>query len=229
MQETFGTVVVDTLWKARLRKEIEAQRKVDSLSMEMYGSTRNFQMNLANQCAEKEGLRLKYPHNRIEDVVEKEIKQSPQERSSLKGLDGDSLEAMAMQHLKKRPTQKWDVPQLASHEVGWLLANPVRSHSVEPPRRHAKRQAKRLERLGLLTSGSTPVWPPKSTWMPTSNRVMDRIRSAPHIVGNETHQNIAKLNRRTYFKPNQCDVTAYAETYVHHMKHDPFNQAKAGR
>ena len=39
------------------------------------------------------GLQPRHAHNRLETVVEKEIKQSPQQRMSAEGMDPNSMEA----------------------------------------------------------------------------------------------------------------------------------------
>lgn len=110
-------------WRERLRKETDTAAAAG-------GSTRRFQMNLAN-CSGSCGLPfLKHSHNRIEIVAEKEIKQTPQTRMSLKGMDPNSFEVMAIKHTAKRPTEKWDIPMSTSHEIGWLLAKPVRAATL---------------------------------------------------------------------------------------------------
>jgi hypothetical protein len=223
-------VRVEYLWKQRLWTEQGAKRKADLDAIARHGRPSNFQMNFANQNRLVEGMPITFSHNRIEMVTEKEIKQSPQERSNLAEVDWTTMEGMAIKHLEKKPQQKFDLPVCAAQEVGWLLAHPVRSTSVEPPRRQAKRLARRLERLGMTTSGSTPAWSPKTSSMPTSASAMTRIRSAPHVIGNETHPDVGQLNNRRWRYPkNKCDVNQYAETYMHLMKHHPFDKEKAGR
>eukprot|EP00932_Pfiesteria_piscicida_P005461 SRR837773.15368.p1 GENE.SRR837773.15368~~SRR837773.15368.p1 ORF type:complete len:186 (+),score=50.11 SRR837773.15368:82-558(+) len=90
-------------------------------------------MNLSNTCASGGFLGLKYSHNRMEMITEKEHKQSPQARTSLKGMDPGSMEVVAIKHLMKRPTEKWDLPVTTSQESGWLIANPVRAESLLAP------------------------------------------------------------------------------------------------
>jgi len=226
----YDRVRTEQLWRQTLATEQESKRSADDANMAAYGSVMNFQMNMANQNASGGAPALKYSHNRLEVVTEKEIKQSPQERSGKQGVgDPNAMEVMAIQHLNKGPTQKWDVNCTASQEIGWLLANPVRSHSLVPASGKANsRHLERMRRQGL--DASQLVFSQKSTSMPTSERAMTRIRSAPHIAGGGPHEAIGVLNSQRWRRPkNKCDVTGYAETYMHLMKHDPFNKAMAGR
>jgi hypothetical protein len=226
----YDRVRLEFQYRQAVKKEKEALQKAAEDNIRSYGSANNFQMNFANQNRWDGGSpALKYSHNRIEQVTEKEIKKSPQERSSMKGLADDSVEVMAIKHMRKRPTEKWDVPICGSHEIGWLLANPVRSDALEPPNGKATRRHKeRMRRQGL--SASQIMFSPKSSSMPTSDRVMPKILSAPHISGDPPHRALDNLNSRRLYKPKgSCDVTRYAAAYYYAMKHDAFNKALAGR
>jgi len=97
----------EAVWVTQVNREKDVFRK---------GGVPAFQMDLA--------------HGRMETVTEKEIKQSPQARRTLKGIDSGSLEVQAIKHLARRPTDKWDIPMTASQEQGWLLANPVRADTI---------------------------------------------------------------------------------------------------
>merc|ERR1712176_146280 len=107
----FDRVRVETTWRDRLRKENECRSAV---------GPSGYQLNLVNCCDSGGFLGLKYSHNRMEIVTEKEIKQSPQARSSMKGMDPCSLEVQAIKHMGKGPTQKWDLPMTTAQDSGWL-------------------------------------------------------------------------------------------------------------
>ncbi|CAK9017869.1 unnamed protein product [Durusdinium trenchii] len=63
-------------------------------------------MNLAQLSASGGFLHLKHAHNRLETVVEKEIKQSPQQRMSAEGMDPTSMEVLAIKHMSRKPQEK---------------------------------------------------------------------------------------------------------------------------
>merc|ERR1719352_2114016 len=89
-------------------------------------------MNLANQCGTSGLLRLKHSHNRIEIVTEKEHKQTPDARRSLKGMNPKSFEVLAIKHLSRTPPDKWDLPEAVSHDYGWMQKDFVRADSMSP-------------------------------------------------------------------------------------------------
>lgn len=235
----YDRVRVEFTWKDRVKKEMESRHEAKNQMGD--ANEKNFQMNLLNANGSSGLMSLKHSHNRIEMVTEKEIKQSPQTRMSLKGLDPDSMEVMAIKHIYKRPTEKFDVPFLSSQDVGWLLANPVRSHVLEPgkvPRKGRKtvptrpRDAARTdsELLGGSSVSRLSAYSPKTSSMPTSANAMQRTRSEPHLLRGPKMEEINFLNNRKWYRPKStCDVTQYASAYVTLMKHDPFNQKMAGR
>mmetsp|Transcript_49617 Transcript_49617/g.91573 ORF Transcript_49617/g.91573 Transcript_49617/m.91573 type:complete len:232 (+) Transcript_49617:96-791(+) len=214
----FSRVRVETLWKQAIGKE------TDTLAMqrEKQGNP-SFQMNLTNM-SKSTGLDiLRHSHNRIELVTEKEQKQSPQARMSLKGLDPDSFEVAVVKHQDLGVTAKWDVPICASHEVGWLLANPVHADTLRAPT--ASRS------LADLRRRQTPT-PAVTTVTPANDHLLTRSRSTPQVSGGPPHRELSRLLdcSSRWRRPNStCDVTRYTETYITNLKHSPFNKQMAGR
>ncbi|CAE7944373.1 NLRC3 [Symbiodinium sp. KB8] len=128
MYNQFDRVRVEYTWKDRIRKETEAR---------LSGPRSGFQMNMAQLSASGGFLHLKHAHNRLETVVEKEIKQSPQQRMSAEGMDPNSMEVLAIKHMARRPPEKsqsqttwqsvaslfaaltrFDTPMTTTHELG---------------------------------------------------------------------------------------------------------------
>lgn len=216
----FDRVRIETTWRLRLRKEREVREAVSAA-----GATGTFQMNLVNCCDSGGFSRLKHSHNRMELVTEKEIKQSPAARTSLKGLDPESMEVMAVKHLGRRPTDKWDVPMTTSQESGWLLANPVRADSlILPP---WQRQTRRSAPGGPYEEEEGPtVLPPMSLTLPANSRVLERIKSAPQLPTGPPAPQLAQLNNRRWHRPKgKCDVTTYSEAYITMNHFSPFSVA----
>lgn len=186
------------------------------------GATGSFQMNLANVNANGGYLRMNYSHNRLETVTEKEHKQSPQARTSLKGMDPDSLEVMAIKHISRKPTEKWDLPATTAQESGWLIANPVRAQSLmlpspPPPRRSRSHARHRKGGVGGLWGPDSPprVVPERALMMPANTKVLDRIKSAPELPMGHTAPELRHINSRRWYRPKGgCDVTDYAEAYI---------------
>jgi len=116
----YERVRVESVWRERLRKEADKHE---------LGT--NFQMNLMNRTDSSGLLTLKHSHNRIEIVTEKEHKQSPQARSSIKGMDPGSYEVQAIRHIDKKPAHKNELPIKSSDTVGWLLSRPTRSQYID--------------------------------------------------------------------------------------------------
>jgi len=226
----YDRVKMETLWKQRLNFEKHVKRQNDEHNIKTYGDCKNFQMNMGNAQYYPGVANIKGSHSRLEVVTEKEIAQSPQARSSMKGVDPTSVESMAVQHLKKGPTQKWDVNVTASQEIGWLLANPVRSHQLEPANgKPSRRHIERLKRQGSVPS--EVLWSARSSSLPTSERIKNS-RSMPHIEAEHCsqHPEVGMLNNSKWRKPKtQYEETKYAAAYYHIMKHDPFNKTAAGR
>jgi len=217
----YERVRVETVWRQRLSKEAEV--RANAIASRPKGVSA-FQMNLANREGSCGLLGKKHCHNRIEIVTEKEHKQSPEARRSIKGMDPDSFEVQAIKHLEKKPADKWDLPMASSHDVGWLLAHPVRADTLRPPRQRGKFG-------GSSSMNSTaPGALPRSSSLPTNDFVLERSRSAPHLATGPHHPHLAHLNNRAWHRPKvQCDVTTYANQYVTLLHHNPFNQTAVGR
>jgi len=224
---------VENTWRARLRKEAELRHRV--------GRTANFQMNLANQCGTSGLLRLQHSHNRIEIVTEKEIKQAPDDRRSVKGMDPTSFEVLSIKHLDKKPFQKWDLPQATSHDIGWLQSEFVRAKTIARPTMAqtasgsffsgSVSEAGASAYAGSIAS-SAPTVLSKATSIvsPANDHILRRVQSAPHLDTGPKPKEVKQLNNIRWRRPQRsCDVTNYAEAYQTSLKHSPFNQAAAGR
>jgi hypothetical protein len=237
----FDRVRVEKSWKENIQKEKDVL--ADS-------GPACFQMNLANQCNTSGLLRLKHSHQRIEIVSEKEHKQAPDVRKSLKGMDPNSFAVLAIKHLGKKPTQKWELPEITSHDLGWMQGDFVRAATLSP--------AKAADGKFFGSSGKAPVatrsWsasagtggsvagsamasssaasmPSKNTIVIVANdHILRRIQSAPNLPTGPRPQEAQVLNSVKWRRPmRSSDVTTYAEIYQSMLKHSPFDQAAAGR
>mmetsp|Transcript_48077 Transcript_48077/g.127292 ORF Transcript_48077/g.127292 Transcript_48077/m.127292 type:complete len:215 (-) Transcript_48077:168-812(-) len=198
----YERVRVESTWRERLQKESNRRALSESC-----GSRPTFQMNLANQCGSGGLLALKHSHNRIELITEKEIKTTPAERESAGGMDPNSLEATAIRRFGKKPTEKFDMPMVSAHDIGWLLAKPMRPRSSSC---HPSLSQDKDRQIGEH-AGTSVVLPPIS-------------REEMPLAA------VRKLNGTTWRRPKGlCDVTQYSETYMSLLHHNPFNQAAAGR
>jgi len=216
---------VETIWRERLKKDADLRAAAEASGSGSGG----FQMNLANLYASSGLLSLKYSHNRIELITEKEHAQAPASRTSLEGMDPESFEVGAIKHLAKKPTEKWDMPALTSHDVGWLLASPVRSKTLRD-RTRGRTLAASGARWSTSSASDLAAPEPFSFAMPTSKRAMQRTRSAPGLPTSPNMDEVGVLNNRKWFRPKgSSDVTKYAECYVASLHHNPFNQSAAGR
>mmetsp|Transcript_9371 Transcript_9371/g.21312 ORF Transcript_9371/g.21312 Transcript_9371/m.21312 type:complete len:240 (-) Transcript_9371:135-854(-) len=220
----FDRVRVETMWKDRLRKETDVRRAV---------SPSGFQLNLANSCTNGGLLRLKHSHNRLEIVTEKDLKQSPQARTSLKGLEPGSLPVMAIKHVGRGPQQKWDMPLTSSQDSGWLLANPMTSQALLSEAVPMTRSTSgplpgtmAVTGFGGRSSFGQVVSKPLSLTTPANDHVLGRIKSSPAISSGDSHPSLKRLNNRRWHRPkNTCDVSQYAEAYQVLMHCSPFNQS----
>lgn len=201
-------------------------------------------MNLANQSGSGGLLALSHSHNRIEIVSDKEHKQAPHVRKSLKGMDPNSFEVLAIKHLSKTPSHKWDLSELESHEYGWLQSDFVRAATMR--KAHAKYCAGDAQdsvargnpstseppagslAASLLSSFSAPA--KKTIVMVANDHILGRVQSAPSLPIGPRAEEVKGLNTPKWRKPiHKSDVTGYAEIYRSLLKHNPFNQAAAGR
>lgn len=233
---------VESTWKDRLRAEQELRLSNTK--------RQGFQMNLANQCGTSGLLRLKFSHNRQEYVTEKEHLQSPDARRSIKGMDPNSFEVLAIKHLDKKPPHKWDLPNISSHEYGWMQGDFCRAETLSPSKtasagffghsgqsptatRAASTSASSSKYAGshaaasLSSAGSSK---PQSVVMVANDHILRRIQSAPHLPTGPRPPEAKELNNVKWRRPQRsCDVTNYVEIYQASLKHNPFNQAAAGR
>jgi hypothetical protein len=204
-------------------------------------------MNMANQCGSGGLLRLKHSHNRIEIVTEKEHKQAPNARRSMKGMDPDSFEVLAIKHLDRKPTDKWDLSDIESHEYGWLQSDFVRASTLQPPRtagdasftKNAQASAPQSQTgppagslaATSLSAYSTSSVPSRNTIVMVANdHILRRVQSAPSLKTGPRPLEVKELNNVKWRRPKgSCAETRYADIYQELLKHNPFNQAAVGR
>lgn len=198
----------EAVWITQVERERAVFRK---------GGAPAFQMDLQN--------------GRMECVTEKEIKQSPQARRTLKGIDSGSLEVQAIKHLARRPTEKWDIPATSSQEQGWLLANPVRADTINSDPQGGQLQRRvpqggrdRLPGMkrqpgdpkgmwGAASSTSigwevpssagpaSPSCSAMSITMPVNSNMLARHGSLPSLPQGPPHQGLSRINSQRWFRP----------------------------
>lgn len=227
----YDRVRVETTWKDRLRRENDAR---------LTGPKSGFQMNLAQMSASGGFLRLKYSHNRLENVTEKEIAQSPQARMSAEGMDPNSLEYLAIMHQSRRPQEKWDLPATSAQEAGWLLRNPVRSQTLLA--RDVAAMSRSTGDLSSLKKTGTHTHIPGtlvcnrrirdkpysalSVTTPANDRVLERVVSAPVLPQGDDHPDLRKVNNARWRRPKgSSDVTQYSEAFLTMNGCSPFSSA----
>eukprot|EP00929_Paragymnodinium_shiwhaense_P095009 TRINITY_DN5594_c0_g1_i1.p1 TRINITY_DN5594_c0_g1~~TRINITY_DN5594_c0_g1_i1.p1 ORF type:complete len:244 (-),score=64.29 TRINITY_DN5594_c0_g1_i1:71-802(-) len=221
---------VETNWKTTIKKERDAYIAKD------FGSP-TFQMNFANQAASGGPMGIKHSHNRIEIVAEKVEKQSPQARMNCKGMDPTSMEVRTVKHIERKPTAKWDVPLATSHDIGWMVSNPVRAATLTkfhtPPRPDLNGSMSAMmssSSTGDLTPERLKT-PARSMVVPANEHILSRSWSAGFkLPQGPNPEAIKDINNRRWYRPmRQQDITRYAETYQTVMGSNPFNKADAGR
>jgi len=245
----YERVRVESVWRETLGKEM------DSLAhARRTHGTNGFQMNLASNAGSSGIDSIVHSHNRIEIVTEKEHKQTPTARMSIKGMDPLSVEVLAIKHTAKKPFEKWDLPATTAHDLGWLQQGPMRSDTLRKSQHHwATRTSAGLTdgfrslpaSLSRSVSSPSSLQKPmaatdgfsftRSLAVPTGQKALRRqmgeqTQSAPAINFGPPHPDLRRLNNRRWNRPRiSNDVTKYSETYVKLLHHDPFNQAAAGR
>ncbi|CAK9090305.1 Hypothetical protein SCF082_LOCUS42598 [Durusdinium trenchii] len=220
MYNQFSRVRVEFTWKDRIRKENESR---------LAGPKSGFQMNLAQLSASGGFLHLKHAHNRLETVVEKEIKQSPQQRMSAEGMDPTSMEVLAIKHMSRKPQEKFDNPMTTAQELGWLLESPTHSKTMLPPATEMRRSGS----LGALsplpgslyctTRTRTQPYTQLSVTTPANEWVLKRTLSAPSMPKEDPLPDLKKLNNPRWRRPkSSSDVSRYAEAFYNLNGCSPF-------
>lgn len=221
----YDRVRIESTWKDRLHKESESSKD----ARDKHGPPL-FQVNLANTCNNSGAYYVKHSHNRLEVVCEKDLKQSPESRMSLGGFHPKSFEVALIEHTKKGPVDKSDLPLTSSQYIGWLLANPVRADRLLGIR-HTERSASapQLKKGGSRAATAPPALAEaRPAVMPANDRIMKRNRSAPALHRGPPLPELLELNR--FRRPqHSCDESKYAEAYQVKMHHSPFNKEAAGR
>lgn len=201
----------------------------------------NFQMNLVNQNGSGGLLKLTHSHNRLEIVTEKEHKQSPAARRSIKGMCPNSFEVLAIKHLEKKPSHKWDLPEVSSHDIGWTSGDFVRAATMCPAKSTTGSLVSATGKNPSSTSGSvagslagasssSSVPSKQSITVVANDHILRRVQSAPHLPTGPRPKELSTLNGVKWRRPmRQSDVTTFAEHYQSLLHHNPFNLAAAGR
>lgn len=183
---------LETIYKQNVAKE----HKYHKLNL-------TFQMNLVRPAPALQ--QMKYSHNRIECITEKEICKSPLERANAENL-GDCLEVSLIRHLAKSPSERWAVPESTTHEMGWLLQRPMRSETI----------AHLLE-----TDSNFKMFNPAPTstvkWKEGMRRT--RLSKSETLLRPMSQINLAKWRR----PKSTSDVTQYSDFFVRTMHYSPFS------
>merc|ERR550514_2131250 len=111
----------------RVRQELTWSQRVQEEAQHSARSS-NFQLNLLRPTPPAD--QIKFSHNRIELVTDKEHKFSPVHWMQSTSMDEDSYEARAIRRLEKRPAEKLDLPVTSAHDVGWFLDNPLTAEEI---------------------------------------------------------------------------------------------------
>jgi len=238
----YDRVRIEKSWKDLLRKESDHRAETG-------GMKANFQMNLANQSGTSGLLRLVHSHNRLEYVTEKEHKQSPKARMSIKGKDPKSFEIMAIKHLEKKPGHKWDLPEATSHDIGWMSGDFVRSHTMmlapngnalsangqaavgnrqltggghtEAPL-GASRSPTRDPPPGSLAHASLglPMSAARQTIVTVANdHILRRVQSAPHLPHGPHPPEVKELNNLKWRRPMNTTDVTEYAEIYHSLLH----------
>eukprot|EP00746_Dinoflagellata_sp_MGD_P090079 gnl/MRDRNA2_/MRDRNA2_35541_c0_seq1.p1 gnl/MRDRNA2_/MRDRNA2_35541_c0~~gnl/MRDRNA2_/MRDRNA2_35541_c0_seq1.p1 ORF type:complete len:208 (+),score=39.21 gnl/MRDRNA2_/MRDRNA2_35541_c0_seq1:124-747(+) len=183
-------------WRERVKEEVRH-----------YSQNPNFQLNLIRPLPPV--ARIKHSHNRIELVTDKEHRESPATRACIGDFDENSFELRTIKHLNKKPAEKWDLPNTSSHEIGWLMAKPLKADNLNENLNSARSQT-----IPKLTAGK---------WVPPD---ADSEMKAPK----ELMSDIKTLNTPRWYRPKEkSDVSKYFDTYLTYLHHNPFSKSASSR
>lgn len=196
----YDRVRQETQWRERVREEAK------------YGTgTSNFQLNLVRPTPAVE--RIKFSHNRIELVTEKEHHNTPGNRKQLGDMDEGGYEVGTIRHLGKMPTEKWDLPTTSAHDVGWLLARPLPAEAMYEP---------------SSSSGGPPtVRSARSETIPTLKEGKWKAKTEEEKLHNPAARlpDIGRLNTPRWHRGKRgSDVSNYFETYLTFLHENPFKK-----
>lgn len=223
-------VRVDRTWRERLRKEARLRTCSER-------ARPTFQLNLANKCGSGGLGTLKHSHQRIELITEKEIKQSPQARLNAGGIDPESFEAKAIRSFGKLPKDRYELPELSTHDIGWAQAQP-RCRSMGTRRRSSTPFGSRARWSSRPDCAQTTL---QSSSASQSEETDDKFENlvTEEVVPLSGARSSTTVEDRCVFdgllswkwrRPRgRSDVTRYADTYVSLLRHNPFNQGASGR
>eukprot|EP00929_Paragymnodinium_shiwhaense_P000282 TRINITY_DN100524_c0_g1_i1.p1 TRINITY_DN100524_c0_g1~~TRINITY_DN100524_c0_g1_i1.p1 ORF type:complete len:241 (-),score=48.09 TRINITY_DN100524_c0_g1_i1:159-881(-) len=221
----YERIRVEKVWRDTLHKEKDLQQSNPP--------PKTFQMNLVNKCASGSLLQLRHSHNRLELVADKVESQTPQQRGSRKGIDPNSYEVNMMHHVEKMPPQKWDLPVTRSQEVGWLISAPVRARTIRDMGRF--REYPSLEKsyeLEKSVQAAAAADDSPNYKRGRQTRSASSLPAWPQIPTGPPYEQIALMNKRPtkWYKPKTfCEITKYADNYVHTMHANPFAQVRGDK
>ena len=75
------------------------------------------------------GPTMRVRHNRMEFVDGKVQEKTPKQRLKPRKLDAFAEEAV--EHLKRGPPEKFDIPATTQQEIGWLLSSPMHAARIK--------------------------------------------------------------------------------------------------
>lgn len=192
----YDRVRSEAQWRGRVKEEVKH-----------YSQNPNFQLNLIRPLPPV--ARIKHSHNRIELVTDKEHRESPATRACIGDFDENSFELRTIKHLEKKPAEKWDLPNTSSHDVGWLMARPIRADHLTENFNSARSQT-----IPKLTQGK---------WVPPEQDYQMK-------TGNDPMGEIKKLNTPRWYKPKEkSDVSRYFDHYLTCLNHNPFSKSAGSR
>lgn len=168
-----------------------------------------FNMNLMRPLEGPGRAQPRINHNRMDYIPEKVEKKTPAQRLELPPLDGYEIECI--RHLERGPTQRFDVPTQASHEIGWVLDNP-----------------NNFARLQSTGGGLTraPMLDRNQWKGDERERHLRRTQSMPGLMNGLLSQLNTPGTRPRRAKKVRSEVHAYAENYYNCMHANPFQKTQ---
>jgi len=167
------------------------------------------------------------------------------------GIDPESFEAKAIRSFGKLPKDRYELPELSTHDIGWAQAQP-RCRSMGTRRRSSTpfgsraRWSSRPE-CAQTTLQSSSASQSEETDDKFENLVTEEVVPLSGARSSTTVEDEVAIHLLVVLPvPDRCvfdgllswkwrrprgrsDVTRYADTYVSLLRHNPFNQGASGR